>query len=79
MLTPAYNRRQAQTRSNMRAALDPARGSAPDSKGPFNGSQRQAEFVLSLVNSTAPAPIDSVAFGKRLGEIIAKAVSAPRK
>jgi GAF domain-containing protein len=40
---------------------------------------RQDESALSLVKSLEPAPIDIEAFGKTLGEIITKSVSASRK
>ncbi len=36
---------------------------------------RPLESVLALMTSTEPAPIDALAFGKRAGEIIAKAAS----
>ena len=45
---------------------------------PDNEQQRN-ELALSIVNSPEPAPIDIVAFGKRLAEIIAKAVRASRQ
>jgi hypothetical protein len=41
--------------------------------------RHQDESVLSLVNSMEPASIDMAAFGKRLSEIITKAVSGSRK
>ena len=49
---------------------------------PDNEQQRDEPdlaFSLSLAKSVDPAPIDIVAFGKRLAEIIAKAVRASRK
>jgi hypothetical protein len=46
------------------------KNSAPDNE------QQRDEPALSLVNSPEPAPINIVAFGKRLAEIIAKAVRA---
>jgi hypothetical protein len=44
-----------------------------------DNEQQRDELALSLVNSPEPAPIDIVAFGKRLAEIIAKAVRASRQ
>jgi hypothetical protein len=66
MLTHAYYRRHRQTCLNLPVQL-----------GPFD--IRQEESALSLVKSFEPAPIDIQAFGKTLGEIITKAVSASRK
>jgi hypothetical protein len=66
MLTHAYYCRHRQTCLNLPARL-----------GPFD--LRQDESALSLVKSFEPAPIDIQAFGKTLGEIITKAVSASRK
>jgi hypothetical protein len=66
MLTHAYYRRHRQTCLNLPAQL-----------GPFD--IRQDVSALSLVKSFEPAPIDIQAFGKTLGEIITKAVSASRK
>jgi hypothetical protein len=66
MLTHAYYRRHRQTCLNLPAQLGPS-------------DIRQDESALSLVKSFEPAPIDIQAFGKTLGEIITKAVSASRK
>ena len=66
MLTHAYYRRHRQTCLNL-----------PAQPGPSD--IRQDESALSLVKSFEPAPIDIQAFGKTLGEIITKAVSASRK
>ena len=66
MLTHAYYRRRRQTCLNLPAQLGPS-------------DIRQDESALSLVKSFEPAPIDIQAFGKTLGEIITKAVSASRK
>ena len=66
MLTHAYYRRHRQTCLNLPAQLGPS-------------DIRQDESALSLVKSVEPAPIDIQAFGKTLGEIITKAVSASRK
>ena len=79
MLTPAYYRRQAQSGLSLRARQSPMRDNIAENKGPSDRQQRQPESVLSLVNSMEPAPIDMAAFGKRLGEIITKAVSGSRK
>jgi hypothetical protein len=68
MLTPAYYRRQRQTCLSLSAQL-----------GPSDRKSRQDESALSLVKSLEPAPIDMQAFGKTLGEIITKSVSASRK
>jgi hypothetical protein len=73
MLTHAYYRRHRQTCLNLPAQLGPS-----DIRlGPSD--IRQDESALSLVKSFEPAPIDIQAFGKTLGEIITKAVSASRK
>ena len=66
MLTHAYYRRRRQTCLNLPAQLGPS-------------DIRQDESALSLVKSFEPAPIDIQAFGKTLGEIITKSVSASRK
>ena len=66
MLTHAYYRRHRQTCLNLPAQLGPS-------------DIRQDESALSLVKSFEPAPIDIQAFGKTLGEIITKSVSASRK
>ena len=60
MLTPAY----------YRATLGPMR----ETNDQNDNEQWWDESDLSLVNSAEPAPIDTAAFGKRLGEIITKAV-----
>jgi hypothetical protein len=52
--------------------------SAPDKSAPDN-EERQSGFEPSLAIRGEPAPIDVAAFGKRLAEIIAKAVRASRK
>jgi hypothetical protein len=79
MLTPAYHRRQASRGLRLRATLGPMRNNTAEDKGPSDRRQGQAESVLSLVNSFEPAPIDMAAFGKRLGEIITKAVGTSHK
>jgi hypothetical protein len=66
MLTHAYYRRHRQTCLNLPAQLG-------------RSDIRQDESALSLVKSFEPAPIDIQAFGKTLGEIITKSVSASRK
>ena len=66
MLTHAYYRRHRQTCLNLPAQLGPS-------------DIRQDESALSSVKSFEPAPIDIQAFGKTLGEIITKSVSASRK
>ena len=52
--------------------------SNPDKSAPDN-EERQRGFEPPLAIRGEPAPIDIAAFGKRLGEIIAKAVRASRK
>ena len=44
-----------------------------------DNEQRPDDPDLSLENSAEPAPIDVVAFGRRLGEIITKAVRPSRE
>jgi hypothetical protein len=66
MFTPTYYRRHCQTCLSLPAQLGPS-------------DIRQDESALSLVKSVEPAPIDIQAFGKTLGEIITKSVSASRK
>jgi len=51
---------------------------APDKSAPDN-EERQSGFKPSLAIRGEPAPIDVAAFGKRLGDIITKAVRASRK
>ena len=68
MLAPARFRRQGQTSLCLPARLSPADGKVP-----------QDESILSLVKSLETVPIDMRAFGKALGEIITKSVSASRK
>ncbi len=68
MRTPACYRRQGQSSLSLGARLSPS-----------HRKPRQDESVLSLVKSSEPAPIDMPAFGKTLGEIITKSVSASRK
>jgi hypothetical protein len=67
MLTHAYYRRHRQT-----CMPQPAAELRPS-------DIRQDDSALSLVKSLEPAPIDIEAFGKTLGEIITKSVSASRK
>jgi hypothetical protein len=79
MLTPAYYRRQASRDLRPRATLGPLRNNTAEDKGLSDRRQRHAESVLSLVNSFEPAPIDMAAFGKRIDEIITKAVGTSHK
>jgi hypothetical protein len=67
MFTPTYHRRHCQTCLSLPAQLG-------------SSDIHQAKSALSLVKSVEPAaPIDIQAFGKTLGEIITKSVSASRK
>jgi hypothetical protein len=66
-----------------RARLSPMREKNDHKDSAPDNEQRRDEpdlaSSLSLAKSMDPAPIDIVAFGKRLGEIITKSVSASRK
>jgi hypothetical protein len=73
MLTSADAPRQTQRPSNGAPELEFGRDCASEKKSPSGTSQTQSDLILSLVTSTEPAPIDTVRFGKRVGEIIGKA------
>jgi hypothetical protein len=50
-------------------------GSGPTDESNHVLGNAPLECLLALMTSTEPAPIDALAFGKRAGEIIAKARS----
>jgi hypothetical protein len=58
--------------------LDLGCGRTAENTGPCQ-TTAAADVVFALMNSTEPAPIDALVFGKRAGEIIAKAASLARK
>jgi hypothetical protein len=53
-------------------------GRMAENSGPWQTTPA-ADVVFALMNSTEPAPIDAPVFGKRAGEIIAKAAGSARK
>jgi hypothetical protein len=76
MLTSADGRRRTQRPSDGAPELEFGRDGASEKKSPSGPSQTQSDFVLSLVTSSEPAPVDTLAFGKRAGKIIAQAASS---
>ena len=65
-------------RSRNISDLDLGHGRTAENTGPRQTTPA-ADVVFALMNSTEPAPIDALVFGKRAGEIIAKAASLARK
>jgi hypothetical protein len=64
---------------DQRAKLGSMREKNDRKKSSADNEQRLDDPDLSLENSAEPARIDIVAFGRRLGEIITKAVRPSRK
>jgi hypothetical protein len=66
------------SRSRNISDLDLGCGRTAENSGPCQTAPA-ADVVFALMNSTEPAAIDALVFGKRAGEIIAKAAGSARK